>query len=51
MKIRKKQCFSMLLCVISAVSLMTSAFAATYPEKIENGNDPRIVEMLNAIDQ
>lgn len=51
MKIRKKQCFSMLLCVILAVSLMTSAFAATYPEKIENGNDPRIVEMLNAIDQ
>lgn len=41
----------MLVCVILAVSLMTSAFAADNAEIITDKNDARISAMLNAIDQ
>ena len=51
MKNFKRFLLSMLLCVILAVSLMMSAFAADNAEIIQNKNDARISAMLNAIDQ
>ena len=51
MKSFKRFLLSMLVCVILAVSLMTSAFAADNAEIITDKNDARISAMLNAIDQ
>ena len=51
MKSFKRFLLSMLVCVILAVSLMTSAFAADNAEIITDKNDTRISAMLNAIDQ
>ena len=51
MKSFKRFLLSILVCVILAVSLMTSAFAADNAEIITDKNDARISAMLNAIDQ